>query len=228
VQLTAALVALAVAVALRLYRRRRGLARLEARLRALRAAAARPIEHRPPTASDVVPPQLAELSEQLRALGATELGDVVETEGNNLMRWFADAEGTTFGWGGVSAGLFVAFLMSHAGERWILTRFLPRSAAALTQPPNVDRAEHVGGRLGDAFATHRARVPSGAIAVRTLDDGLRELATMRTRTREWREAQPPDQLLDSDLRAALGVHFARLGPLLARRLGVRLPEARAL
>ncbi len=227
-QITAAVVALAVVIALRVYRRRRGLARLEARLRALRAAASRPIEHRPPAASDIVPPQLAELSDQLRALGVTELGDVVETEGNNRMRWFADAAGTTFGWGGVSGGLFVAFLMSHAGDRWTLTRFLPRRAPALAQPPYIDRAEHVGGRLAEAFATHRARVPDGAIAVRTLDDGVRELADLRTRTRAWRDAQPPDQLLDSDLRAVLGIHFAHLGPIMARRLGVRLPEARAL
>jgi hypothetical protein len=228
VQLTAALVAIAVVAVFRLYRRRRGLARLEARLRALRAAASRPIEHRAPEPGDSVPAQLAELSDQLRALGATELGDVVETEGDNLMRWFADADSTTFGWGGVSGGLFVAFLMSHAGERWTLTRFLPRRVAALAQPPYIDRAEHVGGRIADAFATHRARVPGGAIAVRTLDEGLRELADLRARTLAWREAQPPDQLLEDDLRAVLGIHFARLGPIMARRLGVRLPEARAL
>lgn len=225
----AAVVAVALLIATFVTTRRK-LARLEANLRRLRALAVREVKLRPLGAGEADTSALDAAGDQLRALGLTILGDAIEDageDGRHPTRWFADSDGTTFGWLGIARGVRVGFLLSVAPERIALTRVIPRPLAALAQPPFIDRAEHYGtDQLAGAVAAHRARVPAGAAVVRTLDAAIAEMRALRERTIAWREAQAPGELLERDLRAILGRHYERLGPVMARRLGVKLPEAR--
>ncbi|MGE5184130.1 MAG: hypothetical protein ACM31C_18800 [Acidobacteriota bacterium] len=213
-----------------LLRWRRRLARLEGHLRRLRALSVREVNLRPLAAGERDVSALDAASEELAALGLTILGDALEDageDGRQPTRWFADAAGTTFGWIGLVRGLRLGFLLSSSPERVAITRIVPRPLPSLAQPPFIDRVEHCGtDKLADALAAHRARVPAGAAVVRTLDAAIAEMRALRERTIAWREAQAPGELLERDLRAILGRHYERLGPVMARRLGVRLPEAR--
>ncbi len=61
--------------------------------------------------------------------------------------------------------------------------------------------------------------------VASRDDLLGALAAAHADTARWRRAQPPDELLDADLRGTLGTQYAKLGKIWARRLRDPLPEA---
>ena len=61
--------------------------------------------------------------------------------------------------------------------------------------------------------------------IATCDDLIAELVEVRARIARWREAQPPDALLDADLRSVLGAQYARSGKWWARRLRDDLPRA---
>ena len=229
-------------------RTRQRLARLETSLRRLRAIAMRDIALRPLAAGELDVAALDGLADQLRGLGLAILGDAIEDsgpDGKHPTRWFADTAGTTFGFVGIARTARTGFMVSTSPERVALTRVVPRPLPSLAQPPFIDRGELYGetsgfagprsdaqrcaewiDKLGEALAAHRTRVPANAAKVATLDDALREMRALRTRTIAWREAEPPDTLLDRDLRAMLGRHYDRLGHIMARRFGIRLPEAR--
>jgi hypothetical protein len=82
--------------------------------------------------------------------------------------------------------------------------------------------------IADTLARHRAFAPLGGetfVRITNAD----ELVTTNQRKHEqlarWRRAQPPDTLLESDLRNLLGKHYARFGKLFQRRLTAELPKA---
>jgi hypothetical protein len=118
-------------------------------------------------------------------------------------------------------------LASHlGGEMWLTQRSMQ---LGLATPPFVHR-HHVadGVAVADLVAAHRgfagAAGPLERIAA--LEELAVTLTALRERTLRWRAEQPADELLDADLRAALGAQYARLGSRIARRLRDELPTAR--
>ena len=214
-------------------RNRRQLARLETLIRDARTLALTDITYEPVDARwlpyldglDVPPPMLA-------------LGDFVEHPAgrspSGALRAFADAEGTTFGWiarAATGTGPVVALLMSTTPDDVYVTRHTPARGGHLAAAPwsHTEDAPYLLG-IGPAVERHRARVASvkGLTVVRTLEDMQAELRRVRAKTIAWRQAQAPHTLLDRDLRAILGAKYDALGPKLAAKLGVEVPEARVV
>jgi hypothetical protein len=229
-QALAIVFAFAVIVLVRYARFRRTIDRLEIKIRNLRSLGEGELSYRRIDASAA----LDELAPELAAAGLIALGDAVSTRDPKPARWFADAEGTVFGWIAVVdvrwMQLRVAIVMSRRGDDVVLTRRVPASVA-LAEPPFLLRTEVPAAMpLADAIAHHRARLGAagGLVAVHALDEATRELEQLRARTVAWRQTQEPDALLDRDLRAILGRHYATLGPRLARRLANPLPRARVV
>ena len=219
---------------------RRQIDRLEKNIQKLRGLAATPITFRP------VPPGEAAHAERLAALDAAAgeltaaglevLGDAIGSRDPQPVRWFVDRERTTFGWFGVlqmprgRGTAHVAILLSHAGERWFSTRRSP-GTAGLAVPPFVSRQNlPATTTLAQALAKHRelAGDPAKLARVETLEEATAAFQEQHARIRAWREQQPPDELLEQDLRSALGRHYDRLAPLLARRFDIALPRARVV
>ena len=100
--------------------------------------------------------------------------------------------------------------------------------ARLAEPPFV-RRQTLAADVPHAqlVAEHRAFVGDNATlhSIATPVELIAELLRMRSRIVEWRNAQPPDELLDADLRNVLGDVYERSGKIWARRLRDRLPEA---
>jgi hypothetical protein len=101
-------------------------------------------------------------------------------------------------------------------------------------PPNV----HVQQLGPDATTTEvvrrhrdfaRTQQPEhGLVHLASLDDVVAQFTAWDENLFAWRAAQPPDELLDADLRAVLGDRYERVGKRLARRLRDDLPQATAL
>ncbi|MBV8760360.1 MAG: hypothetical protein JO257_23915 [Deltaproteobacteria bacterium] len=214
-------------------RQRKQLARLETLIRDARALALTEITYEPvdarwrPTLDGLdVPP------------GMQALGDFVEhpvgRSPSGALRAFADPEGTTFGWlarAATGAGPVVGLVMSTTPDDVYITRHTPARGGQLSSAPwaHTDDAPYLLG-LPAAIERHRARIASakGLTVIRTLDDMQAELRRLRTKTIAWRQAQAPQTLLDRDLRSILGAKYDALGPKLAAKLGVEVPEARVV
>lgn len=229
-----------LAVVLRYGVLRRQLDRLEKNIHKLRGLASTPITFRRVEPGDTAHAErLAALDAaggELAAAGLEVLGDAIGSRDPQPVRWFVDRERTTFGWFGVlqlprGRGIaHVAILLSHAGERWISTRRSP-GTAGLAVPPFVSRQTlPPTTSLGQALAKHRelAGDPAKLARVETLDEATAAFQEQHAQIRAWRDQQPPAELLENDLRAALGRHYDRLAPMLARRFDIELPRARVV
>jgi hypothetical protein len=79
--------------------------------------------------------------------------------------------------------------------------------------------------IAELIDKHRAFAQPGE-PIASAEELLATLARSRAMTIAWRAGQPPDVLLDADLRAVLGdAQFAKVGKLWARRLRAELPNA---
>ena len=65
------------------------------------------------------------------------------------------------------------------------------------------------------------------VGIATVGELVAAIGESRAKRVSWREALPPDELLDADLRAILGDQYTTLGKIWARRLRGRLPVATA-
>ena len=224
---------LAVVLAAAALKNRKQLARLEHLIRDARVLALTEMSYEP------VPARWLPSLDGLDVPGGMiALGDFVEhpvgRPASGALRAFADADGTTYGWlarAAMGAGPVVAILMSATADEVYVTRHTPARGGHLAPAPwaHTDDAPYLLG-LPAAVERHRARVASakGLVAVRTLDELQAELRRVRARTIAWRQAQAPQTLLDRDLRSILGAKYDALGPRLATKLAVEVPQARVV
>jgi hypothetical protein len=209
--------------------------RYEAGFRTLRAAAQRDLAYEPVAgeASDADLRQRERWNVYLESVGLHVLAEMREVSGTTPLRWFRDDSGTVFGWFAEVAMLgradAVALLLTRSGDRVVATQHAGNSRH-LAQAPHI-AWEHVPRAfdLGEALARHRARVGEGErVAISTVEDMQRELAAQRGRSMAWREAHPPDALLEADLRAYLGKDYDVIAPMLSPRLRDHVPRARVV
>jgi hypothetical protein len=222
---------------------RRALARLEGQVRRLRQMGTRALTYRRIESGDVEHAakitRLDVLAGELARADLVVLGDAIESQVPQPCRWFADREGTMFGW--IAAlerpgrRIAPAVLMSCAIESPgnNADTFWTRRAvgATLCAPPFVRRTMvSLATSIADLISAHRKLVgdtPS-LVRVTTLDEAFAQSERMRARVVAWRERQPVGELLERDLRDILGKHYPRLGPRLAKRLQIDLPKARVV
>ncbi|HTR49337.1 MAG TPA: hypothetical protein VMJ10_01440 [Kofleriaceae bacterium] len=226
----AILFTIAIVGIVRYARFRRTIDRLEVKIRSLRTIAESPLSYRQ------VEPQreLDALGGELDAVGLVVLGDAASHHDPKPSRWFRDRDGNAFGWIALAEtrgiGIHVAVLISRRGDQLFVTRRIPGSVA-LAEPPFLRRCDvPISASLAETYAAHRRLVgdAAGLFAVHALDEAMRELEQLRARAIAWRREQEPGLLLDLDLRAILGRHYAQLGEHLARRLANPLPRARVV
>ena len=168
--------------------------------------------------------------------GMTALGGFVQVPAGRspagAMRGITDEAGTTFGWIGKVGPQRVdaTLLISASDTDSYVTVLSPVRAGFLASPPFVHHDRVTVGGPGAALAAHKQRVAAvtGLHTVRTLDELQATLGRLRERTIDWRAAQSPDALLDADLRSILGPRYDDLGPLLAKKLGPQIPEAKVV
>jgi hypothetical protein len=211
---------------------RKKLARLEQLIRDQRALTLLPINYEPVDARWA--PYLDGLDVPA---GMVALGDFVEVpEGRSAsgaMRGIADRDGTTFGWLAKAGpgGMVVMLLVSASETDSYVTVMSPASAGMAASPPFVhrDRLSPLIGP-GAVIARHKDRIKdvTGLVTVATLGDLQAQLRRLRTRTMEWRTAQAPAALLDADLRSILGGQYDSLGPKLAAKLALEIPQAKVV
>jgi hypothetical protein len=166
--------------------------------------------------------------EALRRLDFQSLGDLmIAWSGrapSGAARILVDGPGTT-----------IAILMVMLDRIGVVTRLTSYddhsvfttwlgSRPNLATPPFVKRQES-SGSLEELVAKHRSFIGQSLHRVSSLEDASREAAEAHERARRWRAEQPPDDLLDADLRSILGKHYERHGKMWARKLRDRLPEA---
>ena len=203
---------------------RRMLERLASSVDTLRAMTTREVTYTPLGPSDVIPPKARPAFEafdrELREHGMTATGDLVEAMAGaeNIERWFRDGDGSIFGWFGVTASggpAMVLFSESDDGRFVLTERYAP--GANLVRPPFMTRQrfdwEH---GLGAVLDAHRARL-AGASPWRRAPDaaaGAASLLRLRAAVARWRAEQPPDPLLEADLRSMLAERWDELGPML--------------
>ena len=223
---------LAVAGWLRLRER---IARLEQQIRKLRELSTRRLTYRRVTDADRgLDAAGVTAAFDLPAAGLEVLGDLVEeSESKLLTRWFVDKPRTTFGWVGLAragvGSIPVALLASHRADGAVYTRRVPK-LPMLKSPPFIRRQDLPPTTdLADALAKHRELAGEGDwIKIESLEDVIREMPRIRDKMIAWRDAQPPADLLDQDLRLILGKHYEQLGARLARKLGPQVPPAKVL
>jgi hypothetical protein len=221
--------AIALAI-LYILRQQKRLALLAAQIRGLREQALEHLTYRPHQDSELAE-SLAVATRELEAQGFTLLGDHAEEAklagSSQPQRWFVDRARTTFGWMApfeVSGDRHVVIvLMSHELDRQVITARQPASSM-LSRPPFVT-VQHVPPATSFAGLVEKHRDKAGLddperafIPVRTFDEVVHELVRMRDKAIAWRQAQPTDELLDADLKSLLGAQYARLAPLMKRRL----------
>lgn len=198
--------------------------------RRLRANALEPVSYRP-APSGALGGGVVKITAEAEQLGFTMLGDHLEDSSlattGRAMRWFVDADGTTFG----SLAPFdydgqrhiVVVLMSHELAAQTITSRQP-AASLLSRPPFVDmQTLPLTTSLAETVAKHRKRAQlddaeRAFIPVRTFEQLTTELDRMRSKVIAWRKAQPADELLDADLRTLLGSQYSKLAGPLRRRL----------
>jgi hypothetical protein len=155
------------------------------------------------------------------------LGDTIATTDAGkarISRWLVDASGRIgAALGIVGEGNVWVSLNSSAGEDvFATTRAL--NTARLADPPFLHRLVLPPElSLAELIRRHAAFRVDAADRIATLAD----LERTSSRTLAWRNAEPPDALLDADLRALLGANYDRIGKLWAHKLRDELPRATA-
>ncbi len=205
---------------------------LETALREARELAAGPSPYRVATEADrALVARLATADDETRlaAFGFTLLGDlVIQGDGrapSAIVRALVDRGSTTAAYFTSSRATTTLTLASYPGGDLFTTRrslhdgladpaFVHRQTRALDVPLATLLVDH------ERFAPHEAR-----IRFATLDELVAVIAANHARVASWRLAQPPDELLDADLRGVLGDHYAKHGKAWARRLRGELPAA---
>ena len=210
-------------------RTRRQLELLALQIRELREHALHPLTYSP--AGTELEDELMATTAEATKLGFTILGDYIEESPVRTtptpMRWFVDARGTTFGWMAPfvvrDEKLIVVVLMSHELATQTITSRAP-AASSLSRPPFVT-VHHVPVKasFSETVAKHReyAKLDDdtrGFVPVRTFEQLRHELDRMRSKAIAWRENQPSDQLLETDLRSLLGKQYDKLARAMRRRL----------
>jgi len=174
----------------------------------------------------------------LRSRGFAVLGDLVskrEAPSTGLSRYFVDESGT------MVASLSV--LKGSPNACWLAlecftaySQFMTLRAGKLPElsyPPFVYR-QWVGKDIpvDEVIERHRALIKDKnneeqcLCTIRNLDELVAQTERHSELNREWRNAQPPDALLEADLRSVLGERYDGLGKRFAQRLAAELPEAR--
>jgi hypothetical protein len=111
-----------------------------------------------------------------------------------------------------------------ADDQWTTMR--GGDGRSLAMPPWLHIVHmDAGDSVADVVQEHTAFLPPDLRVLATLDDVLANIATQRERVQRWRDAQPPDELLDADLRGLLGEHYAKSGAYWSKRLRGKLPDA---
>jgi hypothetical protein len=166
----------------------------------------------------------------LESCGFTKVADAViaVAQGLCVVRQLVDASGSTSARIFARARSTAVILCSSTQDQMFSTT---RGGRFLTDPPFVHRQTLAADLShGELVRRHRAFAKLDEVGrtfdrVTTAKDVLEQLASSRTRVAEWRAAQPPDELLDADLREILGEQYGKLGKIWARRLRDELPRA---
>lgn len=206
-------------------------------LRAFRAHLAVEAPYRIATTSDAaLVARLADrrLYEPFVAQHFTALGDVVMlgTEGAPIgaMRALVDAERRVVAMVGVSPSSEIKHLQLVSfgdQESFATSRGARVTLAELT---SIHRQTVAVEALAETMITKHRELLQAAkaplVQISSSHDLVAQLHLMRRANKQWRDDQPPDELLDADLRLSLGKAYASTGKTWARRLRGGLPEAR--
>ncbi|MFT3699896.1 MAG: hypothetical protein QM831_42525 [Kofleriaceae bacterium] len=172
--------------------------------------------------------QTVALADQLHTLGYRDLGSIITVFAvDHVLRGFVDAAGIHVAIIAANANGAVLQMTSFAADESFNTR--RGDSAGLAYPPTSHRQivdKDLG--LADVIARHKAFLPSepGLIRVESTTQLVELLVANRKRSIAWRKAQPPEELLDRDLRGLLGEdNYKRFGPWFTRRLREPLPMA---
>lgn len=212
-------------------------AKFEQALREAREDAGGPFPYRAATDADAELVALLHVTEPderaFAACGFTKLGELVlEPAGRPprlVARTMVDEARTTVAVVTVSREQptkpFVRITSYRDGEVYSTSR---TPHGQLAEPQAVHR-QRLGANLSiaDLVASHRTFAGDRSFTrVASVDDHLAQLAKAHAMIVRWRDAQPPDDLLDADLRAVLGEElYRKVGKVWARRLRGKLPQA---
>ncbi|HEY1546980.1 MAG TPA: hypothetical protein VGG28_04140 [Kofleriaceae bacterium] len=218
-----------------LARRRRATRRsddFEQSLLEARAQASAPLAWRlatPTDMRDVI--ELDRVHPDDRALttnGFHRLGEIIAV-GNvrSVARAYADASATTIAVVVVANGKGLLDLRSFTttGARFTTLR---GARARLATAPEVRIVEHpLDSAVPYLVMQHAVLIKAVPALMRldTIEALLAQVAANHDATRTWRDAQPPDELLDADLRALLRNQYDRIGAIWLQRLRSRIPAA---
>lgn len=209
---------------------------LESTLRRAREELSSPIPLRVATGADV--DLVASLrraragEDELVARGFRVLGDIVaEGAAAWIMRALVDRDGTTSAVLMVPAkpsGAVLLRFSSYLGDEVFLTG--RATGPSLADPPFVHRQTLPHAPVSSVLAQHRAFArlddkERSFFRSDSLEDMLARAEKTRSDAARWRDAQPPEVLLDADLRSVLGTHYGVVGASMARRLRAQLPTA---
>jgi hypothetical protein len=135
-------------------------------------------------------------------------------------------------------GTLIATLIEQRPERqplaiamWLVfnTALPSGNADGPGQARPVGEAGTTAVRVGIPYTLGKARVTVSevelATRVATPDELIAALRANHAKMIAWRHAQPPDALLEHDLRAMLGANYDRQGPRLLARMTDKLPRA---
>lgn len=208
----------------------RGLGTAARGLAKLRRLAASPLQYRPPSAADPVPPAdlMARMTAELQTAGCVMLGDFAEVQADGevlgVTRWFRDETGEVVGWCGVAGTpptMPVVALMSETVTGAFVGTIRGPELPRLSWPDwfHVLQLAWEPG-MSAALALHRAKLQQLNVPLVRAQTAAEAQALMNrriVRTSEWRASRPAEELREEDVRAAVGLQHADLaGPLLRR------------
>lgn len=199
-------------------------------IRKMRKLAEETITYRPMQAGESIPASAVALFDaaerEVTSAGFTVLGDLMEVDpdGNpKPTRWFVDRSGTICGWFGALGTKPVMMLFSEAERDTYFITGRGTTATATAQP-STNHREFLGWDVGlnDVVARHKAQIAqsgkSAIVQAARLEAAPAVVSRLRAATARWRSAQPPNALLEQDVRGLVGDKWKYLGPTLVRLL----------